>query len=80
MPTKEVPVDEILPAELLYQRSIPEMVLKVKINNSPKKRTILNNKNTVILLLTTIFFKEYVGILLINKTEITRKKTGTNTL
>ena len=28
MPTKEVPVDEILPAELLYQRSIPEMVLK----------------------------------------------------
>ena len=56
------------------------MVLKVKINNSPKKRTILNNKNTVILLLTTIFFKEYVGILLISKTEITRKKTGTKTL
>ena len=27
MPTKEVSVDEILPAELLYQRSIPEMVL-----------------------------------------------------
>ena len=27
MPTKETPVEEILPAELLYQRSIPEMVL-----------------------------------------------------
>jgi len=27
MPTKEVSVEEILPVELLYQRSIPEMVL-----------------------------------------------------
>ena len=27
MPTKETTVEEILPAELLYQRSIPEMVL-----------------------------------------------------
>tara|TARA_B100000287_G_scaffold378666_1_gene381251 strand:- start:90 stop:467 length:378 start_codon:yes stop_codon:yes gene_type:complete len=28
MPTKETTVEEILPAELLYQRSIPEMVLE----------------------------------------------------
>ena len=27
MPTKEVSVDEILPAELLYQKSLPERVL-----------------------------------------------------
>ena len=27
MPTKEVSVEQILPADLLYQRSIPEMVL-----------------------------------------------------
>ena len=40
------------------------------INSNPKYKTITNNKKIVALLGTTIFFKEYVGILLINKIEI----------
>ena len=55
-------------------------MLNVKISSKPKNNTILNNKNIVVLLLTTIFFNEYVGILLIKSTDIVKKKTGTKIL
>ena len=51
--------------------------MKVKISSKPKNSTILNNKNIVVLLLTTIFFNEYVGILLIKSTEIIKNRIGT---
>ena len=43
--------------------------LNGKINNKPNKRTIPKSKKMVVLLGTTIFLKDYVGILLINKTD-----------
>ena len=63
-----------------YIKAEIKIVLKVKISSKPKNNTILNNKNIVVLLLTTIFFNEYVGILLIKSTEIIKKKTGTKIL
>tara|TARA_Y100000766_G_C18470002_1_gene394747 strand:+ start:375 stop:506 length:132 start_codon:yes stop_codon:yes gene_type:complete len=39
--------------------------------------TIPNNKNLVIDLWITIFLKEYVGIVLINKIETNTKNIGT---
>tara|TARA_B100001115_G_C15807866_1_gene400206 strand:- start:52 stop:252 length:201 start_codon:yes stop_codon:yes gene_type:complete len=63
-----------------YIKAEIRIVLNVKISNNPKNSTIVSNKKIVVLLLTTIFFKEYVGILLIKSTEIIRKKIGTNIL
>ena len=50
--------------------------LNGKINNKPNKRTIPKSKKMVVLLGTTIFLKEYVGILLINKTDTTINTIG----
>ena len=50
--------------------------LNGKINNKPNKRTIPKSKKIVKLLGTTIFFIEYVGILLINNIEITINTIG----
>ena len=54
--------------------------LNVYINKSPKNKTIPNNAKIVICLGITIFLKEYVGNLLINKNEIKIKNVGTNIL
>ena len=59
--------------------SIPETIITLKgyINKSPKYKTIVKSKNIVVDLGTIIFFKEYVGTLLIKRNEIITKKTGT---
>ena len=50
--------------------------LNGKISNNPNKRTIPKSKKIVMLLGTTIFFIEYVGILLIKHIEITTNTIG----
>ena len=50
------------------------------ISKRPKNKTMPKSKKIVIVLGTTIFFKEYVGTLLIKSNETNIKKTGTTKL